>query len=121
MAEFHFEAESLGGVGLDDVGDAAIIFANLHGEGELQLAVSTLDVPELILLLSRAFASLQSGDDGKAIRYTQPVAEAHSLGALSDGNIAILLRLKTDVEIPFSVPRSECMKLVEALSKLLGE
>ena len=121
MIERFFELDDVTDVGIDEDESRVIIIGTSKEGEEIQTSLPSIDLPELLILLSRAYAILQVPKGESDLIYTQPVSDVQVLSRLKGGDVAVIVKMKTGVSVPFSIPESICLALRSQLDSLLSK
>jgi hypothetical protein len=111
------DADKLIGVRLSD--DSQKVTISLLGtDGEtIELALPVIELPELVLYLSRAVARHHADQTGiPVLAYTLAVHEADVVNLANPASIGLVLTLREGLRVSFSVPRGMCAGLSELFS-----
>ena len=110
MAEFN--AGKFSNVRLSDDSRAVTITLVGADDAAMEVTLPVVELPELILYLSRAVARHYADQSGfPVLGYTLPVDEADVVRLSSSAAAGLVLTLREGLRVSFSVPREICAGL----------
>lgn len=111
------DADKFAGVRLSD--DSQKVTISLLGTGgkAIEVTLPVIELPELVLYLSRAVARHYADHTGvPVLAYTLPVHEADVVKLSSPASVGMVLTLREGLRVSFSVPKEMCVVLAEQFS-----
>lgn len=113
-----FSASKFSSVRLSDDSQKVTIAFTGADDAVLEVAIPAIELPELVLYLSRAVARHYADLSGfPVMAYTLPVHNAEVANLSSPETVALVLTLREGLRVPFSVPRAMCADLATQFAR----
>ena len=111
-------ASGFAGVRLSEDSEKVTIAFAAQGGRSSEVTLPVIEVPELVLYLSRAMARHYADQWGvPVLAYTLPVHEADVVRLSNSSAAGLVLTLREGLKVSFSVPRAICAQLASQFAE----